>query len=218
MRIILIGASPVAIALAKILLERDHEVVIVERDKEKIDALSNDLDLGFIHGDGGKPAILRQAGPRKEDFLFAVTNDDQANILASLVGRSLGFERVVTKIEDAEYEHVCHELGLNDTIVPDQTIAMTLADIISRQGTMDLASLLKNQARFFVFAAREEDAGPVSDLPLPKRTRVICIYRGEEFVLPDPDTAIERGDEVILITHADNLSALRERWSGPRDE
>ena len=67
-------------------------------------------------------------------MLFALTDNDQANILASLVGRSLGFKRVVTKIQDAELEHICKELGLEDIIVPSRTIGRFLAE---RYGTKE---------------------------------------------------------------------------------
>jgi trk system potassium uptake protein TrkA len=103
-------------------------VVIIEQDKERIDALTEEIDCGFLHGDGSKPAILREADPEGTQVLFALTGNDQANILASLVGRSLGFKRVVTKIEDPELEHICKELGLEDVIVPSRTIGRFLAE------------------------------------------------------------------------------------------
>lgn len=128
MRVVFIGASSLAVVTAKLMRERGEEVVIIEHDKDHIDALSEELDCGFLHGDGSKPAILREANPEGTDVLFALTDNDQANILASLVGRSLGFKRVVTKIQDAELEHICKELGLEDIIVPSRTIGRFLAE------------------------------------------------------------------------------------------
>ena len=134
MRVVFIGASSLAVLTAKLMRERGDEVVIIEHDKDHIDALTEELDCGFLHGDGSKPAILREADPNGTDVLFALTDNDQANILASLVGRSLGFKRVVTKIQDAELEHVCKELGLEDIIVPSRTIGRFLAE---RYGTKE---------------------------------------------------------------------------------
>ncbi len=134
MRVVIIGASSLAVVTAKLMRERGEEVVIIEHDKDHIDALSEELDCGFLHGDGSKPAILREADPKGTDVLFALTDNDQANILASLVGRSLGFKRVVTKIQDAEFEHICKELGLEDIIVPSRTIGRFLAE---RYGTKE---------------------------------------------------------------------------------
>ena len=128
MRAVFIGAGSLAMVTAKLIRERGEEVVIIEQDKERIDALADELDCGFLHGDGSKPAMLREANPEGTDVLFALTGNDQANILASLVGRSLGFKRVVTKIDDHEFEHICKELGLEDVIVPTRTVGRFLAE------------------------------------------------------------------------------------------
>lgn len=213
MRIVIVGASSLAVSTAAILLQRRHEVVIVERSKDTIDSVSEMLDCGFVHGDGSKPAILRETGPAHADALLCLTDHDQDNILAALVGRSLGFPRVVPKIEDPEFEHICVELGLSDTIIPVQTIARTLADTLAGLDILELATFIRGEVRFFPFVARDEDAGPVGEIDLPSDARVICIYRKDGFAIPDPDTKISKGDEGVLITHSRNLPALRERWS-----
>jgi trk system potassium uptake protein TrkA len=60
MRVVFIGASSLAVLTAKLMRERGDEVVIIEHDKDHIDALTEELDCGFLHGDGSKPAILRE--------------------------------------------------------------------------------------------------------------------------------------------------------------
>jgi trk system potassium uptake protein TrkA len=211
MRAVFIGADTLAITTARLLLKRGHEVVIIERDKALVDTLSQELDCGLIHGDGSKPAILREADPEHTDFLFCLTNTDQANIIAALVGRSLGFKRVVTKIEDAEFEHICLELGLEDTIIPTRTIARYLADIFEGRDLLELSTMIRDEARIFSFVVREEQQGSVADLGLPDDSKVICIYRGQRMILPDADTPLKTDDEVVLIAHRDRLGALKER-------
>lgn len=105
MRAVFIGAGELATITARQLLKSGYDVVIIEKDKERIDELSTELDAGFIHGDGSKPAILREADPAATDFLFCLAGNDQSNIIASLVGRSQGYQRVITRIEDPSYEH-----------------------------------------------------------------------------------------------------------------
>lgn len=213
MRVVLVGASAVAVATAKILLKRGNDVVIIERDLAKIESLSGSLDCGFLHGDGSKPAILREAGPKETDALLCLTNHDQDNILASLVARSLEFPRVVTKIEDPEFEYICAELGLTDTIIPDTNTARTLADIAAGQGFTEISALIRGEVRFFSFIARQAEKGPVGDITLPADARIVLIYRGDDFIVADPDTKILPKDEVLILTHSRRLAELRERWS-----
>lgn len=212
MRVIIIGATAIGVATAETLVARKHNVVIVEEDKERIDALKDDLDCGYIYGDGTKPAILRETNPSREDLLLCLTNNDQANILASLVGRSLGFERIVTKVEDPEFEHICRELGLSDIIIPDRNTSQTLVDMATGQVAEDFAAFFKGDVRLFSFVLREDDPQQPADLNLPAKTRAIMVYRNGEVILPEPDTKLQKGDEVVLITMSDNLDELKERW------
>lgn len=211
MKAVLIGSNALSIKTAQALLNRDHEVVIIERDKARIETLADDLDCGFLHGDGSKPAVLREADPEHTDVLYCLTGDDESNIIASLVGRSLGFERVVTKIDDVEFEHICMELGLEDTINPARTIARHLADVLEGQDPFELSSMLRDDARAVSFVANEGDTGPIQDIDLPKDTRIICLYRDDELLVPVEDTKIEADDEVVVITRREHVSELTER-------
>lgn len=212
MRAVFVGASTLAVTTARRLLAGGHEVVIVDSDRERIDALSAELDCGFLHGDGSKPALLREADPQSTDWLFCLTGNDQTNILSSLVGRSLGFRRVVTKIEDSEFEHLCLELGLEDIIIPTRTIGRYLFDMFEGRDHMEIIALIKGEARAFSFVARAEDEKPIAELGLPEGSRVMFFYRNERFTLPEPDSTLKRGDEVMIVTHSRNLEALRARW------
>lgn len=216
MRVVFIGASPLVVTTARLMLKRGHEVVIIERDRAIIDSLAEELDCAFIHGDGSKPAILREVAPRAEDLLFCLTESDEANILASLVGRSLGFGRVVTKIDDVEFEHVCFELGLQDTIIPSRTIARHLADLCEGRLPLELSTMLRDEARAISFVVREDQVGPIDALQLPDQARVICIYRQDRLLFPEPETALRAGDEVVLIVHRDHLEAATERLGPAR--
>lgn len=218
MRAVFIGASSLAVMTARLLLKRGHEVIFVERRKERIDVLAEELDCGFLHGDGSKPAILRQADPADTHILYCLTGNDQANILASLMGRSLGFSRVVTKIEDPELEHLCIELGLDDTIIPARTIGRYLADMFEGRDPLELTTMIRDVARIFSFVVREQDKGTIEKLNLPENSRVICIYRNQEFLIPEAETLLEAKDEVVIITHRQNLAKLEERWTPQRQQ
>jgi len=211
-RTVFIGAGSLAVMTARLLLRRRHEVVMVEREKGRIDALSEELDCGFVHGDGSKPAILRETDPEQSDVLFCLTGSDQANIIASLVGRSLGFPRVITKVEDPEFEHICVELGLEETIIPSRTIGRYLVDTVGGMDLLELSGLLKDEARLFSFVARVEDAVPLDELNLPSESRVVWLYRDGRFLLPERSDRLRVGDEVVVITHSRYLATLRERW------
>lgn len=212
MRAVFVGSTPLSVMTAELLLQRGHEVVIVERDKARIDALNVQLSCGFLHGDGTRPAILEEADPAATDWLYCLTHNDQTNIIASLVGKSLGFGRVVTRIEDPQFEHICLELGLEDTIIPARTIGSFLADSFEGRSPLILSAMFRGGARPFTFIVREDWTGPVSALGLPAESRVVCLYRDDNFIFPEPDTELEANDEVFIITHEKNLAKLAKHW------
>lgn len=218
MRIVFLGTSRMAVETARNLLKRGNEVVIIEKEKARIEELSADLDCGFLNGDGSKPAVLREADPGHTDMLFCLTDSDEVNIIASLVGRSLGFSRVVTKIEDKELEHICTELGLENTIVPTRTIGRFLTDMAAGRDPLELSTMIRGDARVFSFVARAENEKEIKDLELPQKARVICFYRDGKFSWAEADTKLQKGDEVIILTHSDNLQKIREMFAPKKTE
>ena len=212
MRTVFVGAGRVSIETAKVLIEKGHEVVIIETDKAKIDELSEEMDCSFLQGDGSQPNLLREVNPAQTDFLFCLTGSDQANVIASLVGRSLGFKRVVTSIGDPQFEGICHELGLKDTIIPSRTISRYLEDMVGGGENVELSAVIKDEARFFILIAGKEEAVAAKDLKLPAEAKVICYYREGKFAQADEETTFRPGDEVVILTHSKNMPALQERW------
>jgi trk system potassium uptake protein len=142
-----------------------------------------------------------------------MTDNDRDNIIAGLVGRSLGYSKVIVKIEDLAYEHICSELGLKDVIVPTSAISRYLVDMIMGRDATALTSVIRGDARFYTFVAGEEENDTVvGDLDLPKKASVICYYREDRFHLAHHDTRLETGDEVVILTHSDVLETLLKKW------
>lgn len=216
MRVVFVGSGPVTLMTAQALIKRGHEVIIIESDREVIENLSDTVDCSFLHGDGSSPEVLREADPQASDILFCLTEHDQTNIISNLVGRSLGFNRVVASICDVEFEPVCEELGLDDTIVPARTISRYLADMLAGVDILELRTAIKDEARLFAFTAGAKDAGDVKQLDLPSEARVVWYYRQGKFQIAGDTSTIKADDEVIIATHSKNLETLQERWQ-PKD-
>jgi trk system potassium uptake protein TrkA len=212
MRIVLVGATSAAEAAARILVDRGHRLVMVDTDRQRMDELSDKIDCSMLHGDGSNPAILREAGPEQTDVLVCMTDHDQVNIIASLVGRSLKFPRVVTVITDTEFESICLELGLEETVVPVQMIGRDLADMVEGKDTMEFSSVIKGEAQVFKFMVTSEEEGPVGDLPMPARAEPICFYRDGEFHLIEEGASLRQGDELVILTYRDVLPKLEKQW------
>jgi len=217
MRTAFIGSNSLTVTTAELLLADGHEVIIVERDRNRIDALTERLDAGFVHGDGTSPDVLRDVEPENTGALFCLLESDQSNILAALIGRSLGFKRVVPRINDRQFQHITDELGLDDTVLPNQAVASHLRDLLGGEKSLELSSVIRDDAAVFSFVAGEDETGPLDELDLPERTRIVCLYRQERFRLPENTRRIKAGDEIILICAREHLDELHRRWGEPTE-
>ena len=212
MRIVLCGAGPMTVLTARSLIENGHDVILIESDKTLIDELAEDLDASFIQGDASKPDILSQVNPKDCDFLFCLTNSDQVNIITALLGRSMGFKRVVPSIEDQGLQQLCRELGLEDTIVPVRTMSQYLENMVRGLDSVELSTVLKGDARLFTFVSGKDEADGEGELSLPANTQVIFFYRDDRYHFADADTRYQEGDEIVLLTRSEHLTELKDRW------
>ncbi|MBK1705175.1 potassium channel family protein [Halochromatium glycolicum] len=212
MRAAFIGSNSQTLSTAELLLEDGHEVIIIERDRARIDELSERFDAGFVHGDGTLPDVLRDAEPENTDVLFCLMESDQTNILAGLIGRSLGFARVVPRVNDPQFQRIAAELGLEDSVMPNRAVAAHLKQLLSGAKSLELSSVIRGEAAIFSLTASETEKGPIGELDLPDRTHVVCLYRNEQFYLPQEVRTIKAGDEIILITSHQQLSKLEQRF------
>lgn len=211
MRVAFVGGSPLAVLAAAQLIERQHEVIVIDENPDKIKSLSEQLDCGLITGDGSRPAVLDEVGPTQTDVLFCVSNRDEANILAALVGRSLGFERVVPKVEDPQLETICTELGLEDVMVPDRHVARRLVDLVEDRDSPELTTVVESGLRFLTLSI-PKDVSDVAALDLPSGVLPIARNRQGHSTIVDAETRFEPEDELVVIVEEQALDMLRARF------
>lgn len=203
MKIVFIGAGATTVMTAQLLIEQGHEVVIIEKDETRIRELADDLDCGFLHGDGTRPDVLKQADPKSIDVLLCLADMDQDNILASLVGRALKIPHVITKLALAEFETVATALELETVVLPVRTVSRRLAEMVEGRDTLELSNLIKEDARLFSILVQENQVGPAQRLALPKDARIVWLYRQGKLHFNSPDLVLKEGDEVVILSHSD---------------
>lgn len=134
MRIVLLGASNLAMTTVRELLKGGHEVVVIDKDADVIESLDSDFDCSFFCGDGAKPSVLEEVDPASTDALLCLSDDDTSNVLAAVVAKTMEFDKVLLRLEDPDLLSICEQLGLENVIIPDRSISRQLVAFAEGEG------------------------------------------------------------------------------------
>ena len=135
MKVLILGAGQVGETLAQRLVGEASDVTLVDRDRQQLDRIAEHLDISHLQGNAASPKLLQDAGIASADLLVAVTDEDEVNLLACLVGGSLAPGcTLVARVRDTDF-HAHRELlekggvRVDGWISPRQVAAKELADL-----------------------------------------------------------------------------------------
>lgn len=219
MRIVIASGSRLGATLAAKLIEAGHEVVVIDPSRDRLEDLAETLDCGMIQGDASHPSTLRSAANEAGDVFIALNEADEDNVLAALVARSVGFGRVIPQIYDPELGEICDELGLDDVVVPDQTMADSLRAAIEDGGPASRTAPLTDVFRFAdcVVAGRHEGK-TIEALKLDREVRVVALNRKGRDFFAEPGTELKKGDRAIFVGEPRALRRTRAFLSREEDD
>ncbi|MCI5110458.1 MAG: TrkA family potassium uptake protein [Marivita sp.] len=209
MRVVILGASRFGAAIAEKLIEENHEVVLIDKDRDRLEKLSERLDCGMIEGDGTMPSVLEDTYRDEKDAFVAVTNASEDNILAALVARSIGFGRVIPQIVSSQLVNVCRQLELHDVINPHATVAESIADALEDKTALDQEAVLQNELSLKRIMVPERLEGtPFGEIDLPDGVRGIAVIRGESESLLSNDHELSSQDCLLFAVERSRLEVL----------
>ena len=223
MYVVIAGGGKVGRAIAADLLRDGHDVAIIEPVEGRCQELMRDHDLLVIGGDATDVRYLEQTRPERADVFVATTKNDDVNFVAcQLALTTFDVPRVLSRVNAPHNEELFQRLHIE--AVSTTTL---ISRLIREQATVgDLIHLYTLRAGKvnLVEIDLPPDAAPrrVADLDLPEQSVLVCIFRGEDTVIPRGETRLRAGDQVIALTTPDLEDALRtavlgRRRSGSRD-
>ena len=158
MQIIIVGCGKVGYTLVEQLNGENHDIVVIDRNEEKVHSITNDLDAMGIVGNGVSYQTLLEAGITKADLLIAVTGSDEQNLLCCVIARKAGhcktIARVRNPIYNTEIEFLRKELGLAMVMNPEMTSAAEIARIFQFPSAIKIDTFSKDQDPFYLTLRR----------------------------------------------------------------
>jgi trk system potassium uptake protein len=203
MHVVIVGAGEVGGYLAERLSAEGLDVVVIETDPVRAAAIANDLDVQVINGSGSSPDVLVDAGIDRADLIAAVTQNDEVNMIASLVAKLHGVETTVVRVEAEAMRgrsatDLLRSVGADVVVDPDAETADEILELVHATGADEVYPMADGEL-VVIGAVVAEDA------PLARRSLgEIGESLGREWnflfgaITRSGTTVIPRGDQILL--------------------
>ncbi len=203
MKVVIVGGGDLGYNLAFSLIEKDYEVNLIEKSKERCTQIANLLDAEVICGDGTEIEVLADAINGKVDCFIAVTNRDQDNLVASqLAQKKFQIRKVITRANNPRNLEALRKLGITNTVCSTEIITRLIEQELDSAGGRLIASLNKGKAAICEMQVLKDSkivGASLKDIKLPKSSLIVSLSREDELIIPEGNTVFAPGDEVVAI-------------------
>ena len=203
MYVVIVGAGKVGWNLARELINKRHEVTVIEADQHRYAVVEQELEHSAMYGDGSELWVLERAGIERADLVIAVTGDDEDNILISQVAREkYGVDRIVARCNNPRNLNTFKLLGIQPAVSATDLILRLIEHEVPRYGLVHLLDLPAERLEIIeieVTPNAPAAARAVIDIDIPEGSLIISVLRGGTGFVPKAETVIEAGDEVLLV-------------------
>jgi trk system potassium uptake protein TrkA len=219
MYVIVVGGGKVGYHLTKTLIEEGREVLLLEKDRRRAEALTEELGEVVLAGDGCEVRVMSEAGMGRAEVVVAVTGDDEDNlVICQMARRRFDVKRTIARVNDPRNEEIFRLLGIDATVVSTRIIYSLIEQEVDTGQVVPLTALKRGGIE--VVEADLSGQSPLvgralKDIDLPGDAVIAVIIRGDQMVLPSGTTRFEASDCVVALTRPNDERALRELITGP---
>lgn len=221
MHVIIVGAGEVGYQIAKFLTLEGVDVTVIDQDRAKLRRISEELDVAVIEGGGGDPSVLKEAEAEKADILLAVTNSDETNMIACLLGKAMfKIPRKIARIRNPDYFFNKNllspeNLDIDPAINPELEVAKAITRLLEIPFATEVEDFEEGSAKVIGF--KVESGNPIigkslKDLKEESRENFIIgiIERDEKVIIPSGKETIKAGDIIYLPTRKTDIAEIAE--------
>ena len=218
-RLLIFGGGNIGFFLAQE-IEREHHWVrtkIIESDRERAESIAGKLEKTMvIQGNVLDSEILEEAGVATTETVVAVTNDDETNILASLLAKRYGCQRAITLINKGTYENLINSLEIDVTVSPRNITVSTILQHIRRGRIHSVHTLREGFGELIEAEALETSelvGRPLKEVNLPSGVLLGAIVRDGQMICPGGSTVVEPHDRIVLFAAAEVIRKVEKMFS-----
>ncbi len=200
---VIVGGGKVGANLARELIEKGHEVTLVEQSRRRYLMIEEQLEHAVQYGDGTEMWVMERAGIQRAELVVAVTGDDEDNILICQVARQkYAIHRTIARVNNPRNRPLFDLLDVAPAVSATDLILRLIEHEVPSFG---LVHLLDLHAERLEIVEVEVSPGSiaagrrVSEIAMPEGSLVISVLREGAGFVPKGDTLIQAGDEVLVV-------------------
>ena len=219
MKIIIAGAGDVGSHLAKLLSSEFHDIYLLDENEERLNTISSQIDVFTIAGDAKSVEIMEQKLISTCDLLIAVTSSEETNMLICILGKKLGANHTIARINDDNIinenrEHFYNELGIDTLISPTHLATLEIERLINQAAFTDDIEFDNGKLTVFGISLSkksiliDKSVRESADLNPNLSFKPLALHRNDLTLLVDGDTILKENDIVYFISLSDSIENI----------
>jgi len=224
MKIIIAGAGQVGYHLALMLNKEKHELTIIDKDANRLSALSSQIDALILEGPTSSIETLLKANCGETDLFIALTSSEDTNIVSSLIAKQLGVKKCIARIDNSEFlveknTQLLNQMGVDVIICPEKQTAGEIVGLLKQTGTSEIMDF--SGGKLSLYVVKLEENAPVINKTLIEvagmkesfHFTAVAITREHKTMIPRGNDVFLPGDLVFVITDNEGIPFVLE-YSG----
>lgn len=218
--IMIVGGGRIGYYLADSLSQKKYSVKLLETDAKKAEELAELLPRVTVAcGNGTQHDVLVEEGIEAMDAFVALTDIDEENMIVSMFANKKKVKKSITQIKSDDLYGLLDELGINNNVSPKHIVAGRIISYIRAlantvgSNVLTMYQLVNDQVEALEFLARRQESfynKPLKDLKIKKNCLIACIIRKNNIIIPDGNSQIQMGDNVVVVTTHKNFDDLND--------
>ncbi len=218
--IMIVGGGRIGYYLADSLSQKKYKVKLLETDAFRAEELSELLPkVTVVCGNGTQHDVLLEEGIEAMDAFVALTDIDEENMIVSMFANKKNVKKAITQIKNDDLYGMLDELGINNNVSPKHIVAGRIISYIRAlantvgSNVLTMYQLVNNKVEALEFAAKRSEKfydTPLRELKIKDNCLVACIIRKNKIIIPDGNSQIKLGDNVVVVTTHKNFDDLND--------
>ena len=218
--IMIIGGGRISYYLANSLSQKKYAVKLIESNPARAEYLAEQLPkVTVVCGNGTQHDLLVEEGIEAMDAFVALTDIDEENMIVSMFANKKKVKKTITQIKTDDLYGMLDELGINNNVSPKHIVASRINSYIRAlansvgSNVHTMYQLVNNQVEALEFSAKRQEYfynKPLKELRTKRNCLIACIIRKNEIIIPDGNSEIKLGDNVIVVTTHKNFDDLND--------